>query len=615
MSTTPINNEKFSLTRWTPPTNGERFDGVLEAVIVDDALDADAAPSAQYDDGQRGQEAPRATTEPGESSRDSARSESTDAGCKVQIELPGNDRLISDYAVELATVLANSPVFTRHNEVVAIDDSGLKLRVVRPEMLRTLVEFYCAGFDWRWEDNRRKPVYNSMSPDTARALVASPQFHQTLRRVRHVHYCRQPVLRPTGQIELLPTGYDAESEILTLDGELEYPTDTPLESAKTILEELLSEFPFAEPTRDKAVAFASMLGLYAGKLLPSGNLRPCFLVLANGQGAGKSILVSACVSPTLGLVPTTGLPKGGAEMSKLLLTLVRESAQVLFLDNVKGHLDSDKLEAFLSGTVISGRRLGTNDTLTGENTVNVFVTANGLTITPDTRRRCLFIELRMTTDCAEQRSFRRPLHDTVLKELRPAVLGALWALVRHWDSQGRPAASREHPSFPVWAKTIGGIVEAAGLGDCLAPAVVAMEADTQTSDIRRLVAALAAHRHEAPFPKLVEMAAAEGCFEHIVGTIEPGAFDLGFPPKLSASDQSRLGKLLKGYDGQHIGGHRFTITGRGHAKRFAAVPLGTLPDANPQPGGTAQPSRANPPPPRAAMHGQHGQHGLGEWEP
>jgi hypothetical protein len=168
-------------------------------------------------------------------------------------------------------------------------------------------------------------------------------------------------------------------------------------------------------------------------------------------------------------------------------------------------LDSDKLEAFLSGTVISGRKLGTNDTLTGENTVNVFVTANGLTITPDTRRRCLFVELRMTTDCAEQRSFRRPLHDTVLKELRPAVLGALWALVQNWNSRGRPESSREHPSFPVWAKTIGGIVEAAGLGDCLAPAVVAMEADTLTSDIRRLVAALAAHRHEVPFPKLVEM--------------------------------------------------------------------------------------------------------------
>lgn len=475
MSTNATNNTRSGLNRWTPPTNGECFDGVLEAVIVDGAPDAEAAPSTQDDDGEGGQKAHRATTEPGESPRGSARSESADAGCKVQVELPGNDRLISDYAVELATVLAKSPVFTRHNEVVAIDDSGLKLRVVRPEMLRTLVEFYCAGFDWRWEDNRRKPVYNSMSPDTARALVASPQFHQTLRCVRHVHHCRQPVLRPTGQIELLPTGYDAGSEILTLDGGLEYPTNTPLESAKAILEGLLSEFPFAEPTRDKAVAFASMLGLYAGKLLPSGNLlRPCFLVLANGQGAGKSILVSACVSPTLGPVPTTGLPKGGAEMSKLLLTLVRESAQVLFLDNVKGHLDSDKLEAFLSGTVISGRKLGTNDTLTGENTVNVFVTANGLTITPDTRRRCLFIELRMTTDCAEQRSFRRPLHDTVLKELRPAVLGALWALVRHWDSQGRPAASREHPSFPVWAKTIGGIVEAAGLGDCLAPAVVAM---------------------------------------------------------------------------------------------------------------------------------------------
>jgi hypothetical protein len=340
MSTNATNNGSFSRTRRTPRNNAERFGVVLEAVIVDDAPDANAnpaAPSAHNDD-ERGQEAHRSTTEPREGPRDSARKSSADAGCKVQIELPGDDRLISDYAVELATVLAKSPVFTRHNEVVRIDDSGLKLSAVRPETLRTLVERYCAGFEWQWMEKRREAVPRTMSLDTARAVVASPQFHQTLRCVRHVHYCRQPVLRPTGRIELLPTGYDAESEILTLDGGLEYPTDTPLESAKTVLEELLSEFPFAEPTRDKAVAFASMLGLYAGKLLPAGTLRPCFLVLANGQGAGKSILVKACVSPTLGPVPTTGLPRGEAEMSKLLLTLVRESAQVLFLDNVKGHL-------------------------------------------------------------------------------------------------------------------------------------------------------------------------------------------------------------------------------------------------------------------------------------
>ena len=72
--------------------------------------------------------------------------------------------------------------------------------------------------------------------------------------------------------------------------------------------------------------------------------------------------------------------------------------------------------------------------------------------------------------------------------------------------------------------------------------------------------------------------------EHIVGGAEAGAADLGFALKLSASERSRLGKLLKAYDGRHIGGHRFTITGKGHARRFAGLHALAPAGASAQPG-------------------------------
>jgi hypothetical protein len=56
-----------------------------------------------------------------------------------------------------------------------------------------------------------------MSRDVARAVLASKQFFSGIRYLRRVNCCRQPTLRASGEIELLPVGYDEQAQVLTLD--------------------------------------------------------------------------------------------------------------------------------------------------------------------------------------------------------------------------------------------------------------------------------------------------------------------------------------------------------------------------------------------------------------
>jgi hypothetical protein len=87
----------------------------------------------------------------------------------------------------------------------------------------------------------------------------------------------------------------------------------------------------------------------------------------------------------------------------------------------------------------------------GENLVTAFATGNGMTISADMRRRSLVIELHQAYERPEDRVFKQPLNDAVLKARRSEILAAYWSMVRNWDEKGRPSPSRSHSAFPAWA--------------------------------------------------------------------------------------------------------------------------------------------------------------------
>jgi hypothetical protein len=481
------------------------------------------------------------------------------ADARPKIRLPGNDRLLSDFATEAAACLSAKEIFCLNKRIVTVDDG--RVHEVTPQEARSLVEKYFVCYREKPGNGCAYKVYCTMRDDEARGLLASPQFKAGLRQLSRVNRARLPILRADGRIELLPEGYDPASKTLTVSN-VTYPEDMPLTEALGVVNDLLSEFVFADSGRSKAVAVAMMLTLYMAQVLPEGSLRPCFIVTKNAEGAGATTLVMCAVVPVLGAMPCGVKTDEDAETRKALTAAVREARTVIVLDNQKSRLSSAALEAFISSPHWSDRILGENITFTGPNLATVYATANGCTVSPDMRRRSLFAELHLEAERAEDRHFKRPLDLPTLLKMRPDILGALRALVRHWDAKGRPAPSRSHSAFPAWAQSVGGTVEAAGLGCCLETACIAVAADPDGDDMRGLVAAMGAGAKPLTFSELVDLARVHGCFESVIGT----------EGELKHADRIRMARLLARYDRRQVGDYRFVIDGKGHGRQFRVEP-------------------------------------------
>jgi hypothetical protein len=208
--------------------------------------------------------------------------------------------------------------------------------------------------------------------------------------------------------------------------------------------------------------------------------------------------------------------------------------------------------------LFEGRLLGANQSIACPNYATVICTANGASVTPDMRRRSLIIELHLSVERAEDRQFKRPMSDPVLAELRPRVLAAAWALIRHWDGLGRPAPSRTHSAFPEWAQTIGGIVESAGYGCPFETPRIVESVDEDAADMRSLAAAMQPGRKYTN-REIADLCRGEEIFAGLVGRSED---------EMTRSQRSAWGKVLARYRDRAVGEHRFFIEGEGHNRRF-----------------------------------------------
>ena len=478
---------------------------------------------------------------------------------KPKVELPCDGRLLSQFAAEIAGHLKTCGLYERGGMAFIVNQHENGLEVVTPQMLRTLVENHVVCYRIRRSGESEISLDRTMSEGDAKGVLCAQQFLSQLPKLEKVATTRLPVIRADGKIELLSAGYDSDSLTLTIP-QCDYDETLPLTEARKRIDDLLCEFCFADNKRSKAVAVAAMLTLYGIGLLQKGALRPVFIYLANAEGAGKTMLAKSAVSPVHGLVDTEGAPKDKAEIAKELLTAVIEARSYTLLDNCKGHLDSAQLEAFVTSIRWKGRILGVSKSFCGENHVTVLITGNGCTVSPDIRRRSLFVELFMEQERAEDRTFKRILDDGALLAMRSDILAALWAFVREWDLAGRAKPSRAHSSFPRWAEMIGGIVEFVGFGCPLENAEIRNASDVDGSDVRELVAELGSD--PVKFDELVTLARAKGLFERL----------LAGEAELRPTDKSAFGKLLKRYDGRIFrDGKRFTVEGKGHSRRFMAV--------------------------------------------
>ena len=479
---------------------------------------------------------------------------------RPKVRLPGDNHVLSDTAAEVGDLLKDKDIFRRGSLVFHPPKTEQEFQPMTADTFRSWAEQHLLFFKLRLTPyGEMLRLIRTMSSSDAEGILASPQFLAALREVERFNPVRMPVRRGSGEIVLLPEGYDAQSLTFTASTGIELP-ELSLEEARTVVDKLLREFTFNDNGRSKAVAVAAMLTVFGIGLLPSLALPPAFIFLANREGAGKTLLAKVCTIPVLGYAPTAAWAKSDEEMDKRLLAAVMGGLPVLILDNVRNHISSGPLELFLTNSHFKGRILGQSKEFMGRKSTVVFLTANGATVSPDMRRRSLFCELFLGVERAEDRMFQVRLEAPLLLRARGRILSALWSLIRSWDQAGRPKPSRINSGFSDWSEIFGGIVEHAGFGCALETPEIEGAADTDLADMAALVKRIVqAHGSQSVgFVELISAAQEGGLFARVLA-------DQGEPDR---SQRSAFSRMLVRYHKCTFENARFFVEGKGHQRRF-----------------------------------------------
>ena len=488
---------------------------------------------------------------------------------KPRILVPGKDRTIGAFATELGQHLRPAQIYQSNDRMVVQKGRSTQFEEMRPGRFVTWLEKFVECYEGLPNEDGSGTMLRSISTATAARVLESEQFRSELPLVTSCNQIRQPVLDKDGRLVLLPTGYDEGSHTLTARGSTQYSLDVKLEDARTTLNQLLSEFCFADPAYGRAVQVSAMLTAYSMGLLSDTCIIPAFVYNANAAGVGKGLCVGLALVPVLGAEPAAATVKTEDEMGKWLFAGARAGERYLFLDNLDISLKDPWLEKFLTSSRVNARVLGSSANESHSKKAALFITGNRLTMRADMRRRSLVVDFFLPQARAEARQIRNPMDVGRILRESPQILGCLYALVREWAAAGKPGPSRVHPSFVEWSNVIAGIVEHAGFA-CPIPSLdVALDVDPETADMERLVGQM--HAAARPFGM--------GFREVVTLCQTHGLFD-GRLPTMAAERRgnTEFGRLLRRFDSQEFSNRLvFRMCGHGHARRYLVQPVTTEP--------------------------------------
>lgn len=296
------------------------------------------------------------------------------------------------------------------------------------------------------------------------AVLADEDFRRRLPVIRH--YARRPVFDE--EFHLCRPGWNPDSGILVHGPEIEPtpPVPDPGPEARLLdrlpprLKGLLGEFCWRSDA-DLANALGVLLtGVLINHFIDRPH--PVVLVDANQPGLGKTLLVQAIGRILDGVEPARVPLARDEELEKRLCAQLRDGwSSLFFLDNVRGTVESALIEQNALSPVLAFRILGRSEVIRRPNAYLWAVTSNATTGTSDFIRRGVPIRLHHEGDPKGRRFGSDPLKFATIHRLE--ILGELAGMVERWVQRGRPVAARPH-RCEAWAATIGGILDAGGLG-------------------------------------------------------------------------------------------------------------------------------------------------------
>lgn len=373
------------------------------------------------------------------------------------IILPSGSVSFSEAAQEIFSRLAPArTLFWRGGALVErVEHDGIAgLEILRPEAFRSRVEKLGRLVAWRSGANGEPVLKPTRMPrDDATALMATTEARELLPPVASILRCPVLIETDSNEVAVLGQGYHPElGGLLIVAGES--PPQFPPEHATLLLNWLIDEFDF-QSDGDRSRALAAFL---TPALRMGGHVRgsvPIDCAEADQSQSGKGYrhhLVAALYGESAYFV--TARQGGVGSVDESFAAALIAGRPFICLDNFRGRLDSQHLEAFLTcPTFFPARVPHRGEVMVDPKRFLLQMSSNGLEATRDLANRASICRIR-----------KRPgfkYRDTVgeLQRIQSTFLGAVFSLITAWIAAGKPRTDETRHDFREWCQVVDWIVQ------------------------------------------------------------------------------------------------------------------------------------------------------------
>jgi len=272
-------------------------------------------------------------------------SDQVEADSLPQVPLPGGCVRVTDTATTLGKLMgATGRYFSRGRALVAMrhnEDRNPVLEVVKPAHFQSAIEEVAQPVKRAQGKDTRLPTV--CSRQSADAILHADGFVRNLPPIRCLTRCPVLIERKGHLVQV--AGYDRESGVYAAG---EKVPEISLDEAKERLGELLQDFRFVTPgDRSRALAALITAAMVFGGLLKKR--APATLVEANASQTGKGYFVKLVAAVYSDVPATVTQSRGGVgSLEESFDQAVIAGRAFLCLDNLRGNLNSPKLESFLT---------------------------------------------------------------------------------------------------------------------------------------------------------------------------------------------------------------------------------------------------------------------------
>ncbi len=398
-------------------------------------------------------------------------------------------------AGERALIEGHAPFYARSGSMVRpiVDElpaaHGQRTKVARlaPITADTVVDYLSRCANWVKFDGRRKKLAPVDPPRAVAQTILARDGEWSFPRLAGV--ITTPTMRPDGSILSQP-GYDPETQLLLLDPPKlpplpEQPTRDDARAALSLLDDLLSEFPFVDEASRSVALSALITPVVRGAM----QVVPMHVTSAPVAGSGKSYIIDLAAAISIGQrAPVIAAGRDEAETEKRLVSALFGGQPIISIDNVNGELGGDFLCQMIERPIVEPRVLGMSKSIRIESRATTFATGNNIRLVGDMTRRVVLCALDPNMERPELRRFRARPFDLVLAS-RGRFIAAALTICRAYAVAGFPEQLPALASFEDWSRIVRSALVWLGRVDPVETMEAARADDPTTASLRVMLSA------------------------------------------------------------------------------------------------------------------------------